>query len=102
MMRKWILLSGVLVASAAAFLAAWLHLPTLMGIGPGYSAEVTCACVFVSGRTPESCEGDLDSLSRRLVSVSVAPANRSVTARALGLVRRTARHRDGYGCALDD
>ncbi len=101
-MRKWIVLCGVLVAGAAAFLAARLQVPTLIGIGPGYSAEIACACVFVSGRTPESCAGDLDSLARRLVSVSVAPANRSVTASSLGLVRRTARYRDGYGCALDD
>ena len=101
-MRKWIVLAGVLVASAVAFLAAWLHVPTLMGIGPGYSAEIACACVFVSGRTPESCAGDLDALPRRLVSLSVARANRSVTASSLGLVRRTARSRDGYGCALED
>ena len=101
-MRKCIVLAGVLIASAAVFLAAKLHLPTLFGIGPGYSAQVVCACVFVSGRPPASCAGDLDSLSRRLVSVSIAPADRSVTARALGLVRRTARFRDGYGCALED
>jgi hypothetical protein len=101
-MRKWILLAGGLVAGATAFLAARLHVPTLMGIGPGYSAEIVCACVFVSGRTPASCAGDLDSLPRRLVSVSIAHSNRSVTARSLGLVRRTARDRDGYGCALDD
>jgi hypothetical protein len=37
-----------------------------------------------------------------LVWVSIAPADRSVTARALGLIRRTARYRDGYGCALED
>ena len=101
-MRKWIVLAGGLVASAAVFLAARLHVPTLMGIGPGYSAEIVCACVFVSGRTPASCAGDLDSLSRRLVWVSIAPADGSVTARALGLIRRTARYRDGYGCALED
>jgi hypothetical protein len=101
-MRKWIVLAGGLVAGAVAFLAAWLHVPTLTGLGPAYSAEITCACVFVSGRSPASCAGDLDSLSRRLVSVSVSPADRSVTAGTLGLVRRTARYRDGYGCALDD
>jgi hypothetical protein len=101
-MRKWVVLAGVLVCGAAAFLAAWLRVPTLVAIGPGYSAEVACACVFVSGRTPESCAADLDPLARRFVSVSVAPAIRSVTASALGLVRRTARYRDGYGCALDD
>jgi len=101
-MRKWIVLAGVLIACAAALVSARLHLLTLIGIGPGYSAEIVCACVFVSGRTAESCASDMDSLARKLVSVSVAPTSRSVTARSLGLVRRTARYRDGYGCTLDD
>jgi hypothetical protein len=101
-MRKWLMLAGVLLAGAAVFLAAWLHIPTLMAIGPGYSAEIACACVFVSGRTPESCVSDLDPLARRLVSVSTAPGSRSVTARTFGLFRRTARYRDTYGCSLDD
>jgi hypothetical protein len=101
-MRKWIVLAGVLIACAAAFVAARLHLPTLIGIGPGYSAEIVCACVFVSGRTAESCASDMDSLARKLVSVSVASASRSVTARSLGLVQRTAHYREGYGCTLDE
>jgi hypothetical protein len=101
-MRKWAWLAALLAAGASAFLAARLHLLTLVRIGPGYSAEITCACVFVSGRTPESCSGDLDLLARRLVSVSVAPASRSVTASSFGLVRRTARYLDGYGCSLED
>jgi hypothetical protein len=93
---------GIAAAALVAGVAARFHLLTLIGIGPGYSAEVTCACLFVSGRAPESCAGDLDPLARKLVSVSIAPASRSVTARSLGLARRTARYRDGYGCALDD
>jgi hypothetical protein len=101
-MRKWVLVAGILVVGGATAFAARLQLPTLIEIGPGYSADLTCACVFVSGRTPESCIGDLDPLARRLVSVSVEPASRSVSARALGLVHRTARYRDGYGCTLED
>jgi hypothetical protein len=102
-MRKWVVLAGILVVGgAAAFFAARMHLPTLIEIGPGYSADLACMCVFVSGRTPESCIGDLDPLARRLVSVSVAAGRRSVTARSLGLVHRTARYRDEYGCALED
>jgi hypothetical protein len=101
-MRKWVLLVSVLVVGGAVFFAAKVHLPTLIEIGPGYSADVACACVFISGRAPESCVGDLDPLARRLVSVSVARASRSVTATTFGLARRTARYRDGYGCALDD
>ncbi len=101
-MRKWVVLAGILVGGAAASSAAWLHLPTLIAIGPGYSAEIACGCVFVSGRTPESCAGDLDPLAGKLVSISVASVSRSVTARSLGLIHRTARYRPGYGCTLDD
>lgn len=101
-MRKWLLVAGVAVVGGAVAIAERLQLPTLIEIGPGYSAELTCSCVFVSGRTPESCIGDLDPLAHKLVSISVEPANRSVEARAVGLVHRTARYRDGYGCTLED
>lgn len=101
-MRKWVLLAGVLVVGGATLFAAKVHLPTLIEIGPGYGAEVACACVFISGRTPQSCVGDLDPLARRFVSISVARTSRSVTASALGLFRRTARYRDGFGCTLED
>jgi len=100
-MRKW-LLSGLVILLAVVSLGAWLHLPTLIQIGPGYSAEMICGCVFISGRTPPSCARDLDPLARRLVSVQVDAASRSVTARALGFVRRTARYRQNYGCGLED
>jgi len=101
-MRKWLALVVVLVVGAAMFFAARLRLPTLMELGPGYSAEISCACVFISGRTLESCRGDLDPLAQRLVSVSVAPASRLVTAHIFGLIRRTARYHEGYGCVLED
>jgi hypothetical protein len=101
-MRKWLTLIGGLVGAAIAILAAWFHLPTLTAIGPGYSAQIICGCVFVSRRTPESCAADLDPLAAKLVSFWVAPNSRTVTAHSLGLVRRTARYRDGFGCALDD
>ena len=101
-MRKWVLLAVVLIVGAAVLFAARMRLPTMAGLGPGYSAEISCACVFISGRTLESCRGDLDSLARRVVSISVAPASRSVTAHTFGLVRRTARYHDGYGCVLEE
>src|SRR5262249_61136561 len=86
-MRKWIVLAGVLIACAAALVSARLHLPTLIGIGPGYSAEIVCACVFVGGRTAESCATDLDSLARKLVSVAGFPASPPRAAPTPGVVR---------------
>jgi len=101
-MRKWVVLAGAVFLLAAVSLGAWLHLPTLIQIGPGYTAEVMCGCVFISGRPPQSCARDLDPLARRLVSVQVDTATRSVTARELGFIQRTARFRQNYGCGLED
>ena len=101
-MRKWVVLSAAVILLAAVSLGAWLRLPTLIEIGPGYSAEMMCGCVFISGRTPQSCARDLDPLAGRLVSVRVDTASRSVTARTLGFLRRTARYRQNYGCGFDD
>jgi hypothetical protein len=101
-MRKWLVRVGILILVAVVGLGAWLHVPTLIQIGPGYSADMMCGCVFISGRTPESCSRDLDPLAGKLVSVQVDTGGRSVTARAIGVVRRTARYRDGYGCGIEN
>jgi len=102
MRKRVIAIAAALLATAVALAAAGLHLPTLLGLGPGYSAHLTCSCMFVSGRTAESCAGDLDPLARRSVSISTDPSGRSVTATSALFIRRTARYRDGYGCSLDD
>src|SRR5258708_39299181 len=44
-----------------------LHDALPIYIGAGYTAEQTCACVFVSHRTPDSCRGE-DRKSTRLNS----------------------------------
>ncbi len=72
----------------------------LLRIGAGYTAQQTCACLLVSGRTLDSCMTDLDPLARKLVSVSVGSSE--VTASALGLARATAHFEKGFGCSLAD
>ena len=101
--RSWMILgviAGVLVIAGAA---AWryLHVGDLVHIGTGYSARQTCACVFVSRRSAESCRADLDPLARRLISVEIGA--QQVTARAIaGLARATARYEPGFGCSVTD
>jgi hypothetical protein len=93
-------LAGVLVIAGAA---TWrfLHLSDLVQIGVGYSARQTCACIFVSHRSPDSCRADLDSLAQRLMTVEVGA--QQVTARSIaGLSRATARYEAGFGCSLVD
>ena len=91
---------GVLLITGAA---GWryLQLGDLVRIGTGYSARQTCACVFVSRRSADSCRGDLDALAQRLMSVEIGA--QQVTARSvLGLARATAHYEPGFGCSLTD
>src|SRR5688572_12337784 len=97
--RKLIVV-GVLVVAVIAGLEMWrrLRLSDLLHIGAGYAAEQTCACVFISHRTPESCMTDLEPLAVRFVSVRVGTDE--VIARTLGLRRAVARYEQGFGCSL--
>ena len=89
--------AGVIVL-AAAFAWRQFRVSDLLTTGAGYSAQQTCACLWVAGRTPESCATDLDPLARKLVSVRVG--SNEVTASALGLTAATATYEKGFGCSL--
>jgi len=99
--RKWIAL-GVIVSLVIAVAVAWrvLRVSLLVNIGTGYAAQQTCACLFVSGRTIDSCLGDLEPLARKLISVH--PGAAEVTASGLLLDTATARYEKGFGCSLRD
>ncbi len=69
----------------------------------GYAAKQTCSCLYVSKRTLDSCKGDYDiGLNpeiARSFSWSVTPTTVTVTF-GDGVVSRTARFDDGFGCHL--
>jgi hypothetical protein len=90
----------LVLAAFALVAAAWrmFRVSDLLTTGAGYSAQQTCACLWVSGRTLESCETDLDPLARRLISMRVGPEE--VTASGFGLATATARYEKGFGCSL--
>lgn len=72
-------------------------------IGVAYKAKVLCSGVFVSGRDPQEVLADLeidDLAILRHVDVSIDRTMKSVTASALGVVRRQAVYRERLGCAL--
>ncbi|HMG21890.1 MAG TPA: hypothetical protein VK607_11250 [Kofleriaceae bacterium] len=100
--RRKRLALGVVVVLLVAVAVAWrvFRVPLLANIGTGYAAQQTCACLFVSGRTIESCLGDLEPLARKLISVH--PGNAEVTASSLVLATATARYEEGFGCSLRD
>ena len=101
--RSLVILGVVAAVLVIAGAAAWrfLHVGDLVLIGTGYSARQTCACLFVSHRSAESCRSDLDPLARRLISVEIGA--QQVTARSIaGLARATARYQPGFGCSVTD
>jgi hypothetical protein len=93
---------GVVAFLVLAIVVAWrvFRVPLLLNIGTGYAAQQTCACLYVSRRTLESCLGDLDPLARKLISVR--PGADEVTASGFLLVTATAHYEKGFGCALRD
>jgi hypothetical protein len=94
--RISIVVAIVIVAGAITWRA--LHLSDLAFIGAGYAAEQTCACLFISGRTLDSCKGDLEPLAQKLVSLH--PGDREVTATSFGVSSATARYDENFGCGL--
>lgn len=79
---------------------AWrrYRVSALLDAGVGYSAQQTCACLWVSGRTLESCKTDLDPLARKLVSMRVG--TNEVTASGFGIKTATSTYEKGFGCSL--
>ena len=100
--RRKRLALGAVAFLLVAVAVAWrvFHVPLLLNIGTGYAAQQTCACLFVSGRTIESCLGDLDPLARKLISIH--PGTAEVTASGFALETATARYEKGFGCSLRD
>jgi CubicO group peptidase (beta-lactamase class C family) len=75
----------------------------VVSIGVAYKAKMLCSGVFVSRRNPQEVLADLevdDLAMLRYVDVSIDRITKSVTASALGLVRRQAVYRESLGCAL--
>lgn len=76
------------------------RVPLLVNIGTGYAAQQTCACLYISHRSLDSCLGDLEPLARKLISVH--PGSNDVTASGFAVVTATAHYETGFGCALRD
>ena len=95
---RLLVLVAVVILLAAAFAWRRFRVSGLLEAGAGYSAQQTCACLWVSGRTLESCRTDLDPLARRLVSIRVGAEE--VTASGLGIATATATYEKGFGCSL--
>lgn len=98
--RNGVLLALVALVLVLAAAGVWrrYRVSGLLAAGVGYSAQQTCACLWVSGRSLESCETDLDPLAKKLVSMRVGSSE--VTASGFGLATATASYEKGFGCSL--
>lgn len=66
-------------------------------IGTTYVAKQTCSCLFVAGRSVESCKTDYDAAD--LARLNVEPDASGVSVTALGgLVSGRAQYDEGFGC----
>ena len=97
--RRWVV--GVLMLVLGLAVAVWggRNVYSTAGLGAAYVAKQTCSCMFVVGRTAQSCSGDYDAQATRLLSVKTEQS--SVTATALaGLLSKRAEFETGFGCHL--
>jgi hypothetical protein len=99
--RRNVRLAGLVafaILLGAVFAWRTFRVSALLDAGAGYSAQQTCACLWVSGRALESCKTDLDPLARKLVAIHVG--TNEVTASGLGVATATATFEKGSGCSL--
>src|SRR5438046_1375822 len=94
--RRWVF--GALMLVIGVAVAGWggRNAYDTARIGAAYVAKHTCSCLFVAGRTADSCSHDYDPEAARLLSVQ--PAASSVTVSALaGVMSARAEFEDGFG-----
>jgi CubicO group peptidase (beta-lactamase class C family) len=96
----------VAAIALATMVAAGLRAYGTGLVGSGYSAEILCGAVFVSGRDPAAVEAeDLSGPGFELLRYfdkRVERDEKRVTASFHGLASQTAIFRDGFGCTRID
>lgn len=98
-MLRWT--AGAIIAAAVAGGGYWFWQTSVAAdVGSAAMAKVICSCVFVDGRSLESCRAD-DPPGFDGVSVRVDTTNRTATGSVLGLIERTASYSAEYGCTLE-
>jgi hypothetical protein len=95
-MNRWYAIAVFWVLLVAGALV-WEHLRDQTAVGAGYVAKEVCSCVFVGGRSLESCRPDVPASMDR---VQVELGEDRVRAFVPLLGERIARHEPPYGCVL--
>ena len=92
--RSIALIAGV--ALLAGIIYAGYQGISLARIATNYAAEQTCACLFVSQRPAESCEGELGAFASRFMAWRIE--ERAVAVSLLRLFSARAEFEEGFGC----
>jgi CubicO group peptidase (beta-lactamase class C family) len=94
---KRVLYLLIIAAIGYAVYYLWISLPIING----YDAKMLCSCVFVQGRDEKLVlNEDLGIFPQSIASNRVNLQDSSVTTTILGLGKRKAVYRKGFGCAL--
>jgi hypothetical protein len=99
MRLSWIVIAVLGTAFAAAGYWAW-QTSIAASVGAAAMAKVACSCVFVDGRSLNSCRAD-DPPGFEGVAVEIDDTAKAVTGSVFGIVRRRATYSPDYGCTLD-
>ena len=98
-MRGKGLLIGIVVVVALVAVALFAGRDTwaTAKIGTVYVAKQTCSCLFVAGRTMDSCRTDYDPAAIKPLTVNATDNGVKVSALG-GLVSARAEFEQGFGC----
>lgn len=96
---RWIAVGVAAVVVAVGGYFGW-RTAEAAGVGAAAMAKVVCSCVFLDGRTLESCRAD-DPPGFEGVPVSLDPATKTATGTLFGIISRRATYHEGYGCTLE-
>jgi hypothetical protein len=97
---SWLVGAGAGLILLAAGGAYAMRVADQAGVGAAVVAKITCSCVFVAARTPESCRAD-DPPGFEQVTTEIDTTAKAVTARVLGVITRRATYHEAYGCTLE-
>ena len=94
---KKILILLLFVALGYGVYYAWFSFPIISG----YSAKNACSCAFIQGRTKEDISREeLGAFPLSFGSIDINSRDSSATGTVMGLAKRKAIFRTGFGCTL--
>jgi CubicO group peptidase (beta-lactamase class C family) len=94
---KRIILATLLLAVGYGVYYCWISFPIISG----YSAKNACSCAFIQGRDKSSInKEELSSFPLSMGNISIDYKDSSVTGTVLGMAKRKAIFRSGFGCTL--